>query len=85
MMWQEGFAMKKLAQCRFALKPETNRMLQLFCAIFVSLYLAAVLTYGLAGIALDYQLGLLVSEHLAKGLKAGFGIACVGFLFMECK
>jgi len=48
-------------------------------------YAAALLLYRYAGILLDYQLALVLSERLALGLRAGFGLLCLGFLLMECK
>jgi len=48
-------------------------------------YAAALLFYRYAGILLDYQLALVLSERLTVGLRAGFGLLCLGFLLMECK
>jgi len=67
------------------LKPETRRMLLLCGAVFCLLYAAAFLCYSLAGTSLDYQQGLIISERLAKGLRAGIGITCIGVLVMESK
>ncbi|MCL2298550.1 MAG: hypothetical protein FWC27_00180 [Firmicutes bacterium] len=48
-------------------------------------YAAALLFYRYAGVLLDYQLALVVSQRLAMGLRTGFGFLCLGFLLMECK
>ena len=77
--------MKNLAEPRLKLKPETRRMLKAFCWVFFPLYAVAVLAFGLAGRTFDYQAALFVSEHLARGLRVGFGLLCLGVLFMECK
>jgi len=76
--------MKNLAY-QFKLKPETRRMLLLCGAVFFLLYAAAFLCYSLAGKSLDYQQGMIISERLANGLRAGIGITCIGVLVMECK
>jgi len=76
--------MKNLAlQCK--LKPETRRMLLCCGLVFLLLYAAAFACYYFAGNPLDYQQGLIISERLAKGLRAGIGIACIGVLVMESK
>ena len=75
--------MKNLTSQR--LKPETWRMIKAFLGIFFLVYLASAVSFFLAGTAWEYQLGLIVSERLAKGLRSGFGIFCLGLLFMECK
>ena len=75
--------MMKNAELRLELKPETRRMLLVCGAVFFLIYAAAVLAYGLAGQFWDYQLGVIVSEGLAKGLRTGFGITCLGVMVME--
>jgi len=67
------------------LKPETLRLLRLAGLAMALCYAAVLLFYRLAGTALDYQLAMIVSERLAIGLRAGFGLLCLGFLVMECK
>lgn len=76
--------MKNLAR-QYKLKPETRRMLLLCGAVFLLLYAASFACYYFAGKSLDYQQGLIISERLAKGLRAGIGIACLGVLFMESR
>jgi len=74
--------MKNMA-AQLKLKPETRRMLLVCGAVFFLIYAAAVLAYGFAGRFWEYQQGLIVSERLAGGLRAGFGITCLGVLVME--
>ena len=74
--------MKKIT-LHLNLKPETRRMLLVCGAVFFLIYAAAVLAYGFAGRFWEYHLGLMVSEGLAKGLRTGFGITCLGVLVME--
>jgi len=72
-----------LTNTKFSLKPETLRLLQ-FAGIAMALcYATALLLYRYAGTALDYQLALILSERLTMGLRAGFGLLCLGFLVME--
>ena len=68
-----------------SLKPETRRLLRRSGIVMAACYAAALLLYRYAGILLDYQLALVLSERLALGLRAGFGLLCLGFLLMECK
>lgn len=71
-------------QC-WKLKPETKRLLALSGLALALCYALSAALYCLAGTALDYQLALIWSERLAAGLRAGFGLLCIGFLFMECR
>jgi len=68
---------------KLALKPETLRLLQLAGIAMALCYAAALLLYRYAGAAIDYQLALILSERLTTGLRAGFGLLCLGFLVME--
>ena len=81
----KGAVILKNLALNFRLKPETRRMLLLCGAVFCLLYTAAFLCYAYAGSSLDYQQGLIISERLAKGLRAGIGITCIGVLVMECR
>jgi hypothetical protein len=71
------------SRLKLALKPETEQLIKHFFVLFLLIYLAAALCYGLAGHLLDYQQGLIASEMLAHGLKAGFGLLCIGVLVIE--
>ena len=68
-----------------SLKPETRRLLRRSGIVMAVCYAAALLLYRYAGVLLDYQLALVLSERLTVGLRAGFGLLCLGFLLMECK
>jgi len=46
-------------------------------------YAASLLLYRYAGVLLDYQLALVLSERLSLGIRAGFGLLCLGFLVLE--
>ena len=69
---------------KMSLKPETKRLLRRSGIVMAACYAAALLFYRYAGVLLDYQIALIVSERLAMGLRAGFGLLCLGFLLMEC-
>ncbi|MDR0531504.1 MAG: hypothetical protein LBG83_05505 [Oscillospiraceae bacterium] len=75
----------KAILAKLDLKPETGRLLRHCAALIVLLYTAAVLFFAFAGRGLDYQQGLIVSRSLMRGLKAGFGLLCIGVMLMECK
>jgi len=81
MMVPEVFVM--LTDIKLGLKPETIRLLRLAGIAMALCYAAALLFYRQAGISLDYQLAMILSERLAIGLRAGFGLLCLGFLVME--
>ena len=81
MMVPEVFVM--LTNTKLSLKPETLRLLRLAGIAMALCYAAALLFYRCAGTLLDYQLAMIVSERLAIGLRAGFGLLCLGFLVME--
>ena len=83
MLYPEVFVM--LAKLKIELKPETVRLLRLAGIAMAVCYAAALLLYRYAGVHLDYQLALIFSERLVVGLRAGFGLLCLGFLLMECK
>jgi len=72
-----------LTNLRQNLKPETLRLLRLAGIAMALCYTAALLFFRYAGVLLDYQLAMIVSERLAIGLRAGFGLLCLGFLVME--
>ena len=72
-------------QQKYTLKPETVRLLKRAALLLSALYALSLLLFCAAGTLLDYQVALVLSERLAAGLKAGFGLLCLGFLFMECK
>ena len=74
-----------LTNIKQKLKPETLRLLRLAGAAMALFYAAVLLFYRCAGTALDYQLAMIVSERLAAGLRAGFGLLCLGFLVIECR
>jgi len=74
-----------LSEIKMSLKPETRRLLRRSGVVMTVCYAAALLLYRYAGILLDYQLALILSERLAVGLRAGFGLLCLGFLLMEYK
>jgi len=74
-----------LTKITASLKPETKRLLRLSGVAMAACYAAALLFYRYAGVLLDYQLALVVSQRLAMGLRTGFGFLCLGFLLMECK
>ena len=69
----------------YTLKRETIGLLGRAGMVLAMCYALAIALYYLAGTALDYQLALIFSERMAAGLRAGFGLLCIGFLFMECK
>ena len=72
-----------LTKDKLSLKPETLRLLRLAGIAMALCYAAALLFYQCAGTSMDYQLAMIVSERLAIGLRAGFGLLCLGFLVME--
>ena len=72
--------MTKIGQ---SLKPETLRLLHWAGIVMAVCYAAALLLFRYADRLPDYQLALIVSERLAAGLRAGFGLLCLGFLVME--
>lgn len=74
-----------LTKLKIALKPETKQLLHRAWIVLAVCYAAALLLYRFAGVLLDYQLALILSERLSLGIRAGFGLLCLGFLFMECK
>jgi len=74
-----------LSEMKMSLKPETKRLLRRAGAVMAVCYAAALLLYRYAGVLLDYQLALVLSERLAVGLRGGFGLLCLGFLLMEYK
>ena len=76
---------KDKPKSRYALQPETVRMLKRAALLMSAIYALSLLLYRGAGTLLDYQAALVLSERLAAGLRAGFGLLCLGFLFMECK
>jgi len=67
------------------LKPESVRLLKSAGATLVLLYLAAILLYYTAGHALDFHFSVLAAQQLALGLRGGFGLLCLGLLFLECR
>ena len=67
------------------LKPETKGLLGRAGLVLAACYALAIALYYFAGTALDYQLALILSEHMAAGLRTAFGLLCLGFLFMECR
>ena len=68
------------------LKPETRRLLGRAGLVLAVCYAMAIALYIFAGKApFGYQLALILSERMAAGLRAGFGLLCIGFLFMECR
>jgi len=68
---------------KLSLRPETLRLLRLAGIAMALCYAVALLFYRYAGVLLDYQLAMIVSERLSIGLRAGFGLLCLGFLVME--
>ncbi|MDR2687318.1 MAG: hypothetical protein LBB75_06155, partial [Oscillospiraceae bacterium] len=68
-----------LSKIKINLKPETRRLLRRSGVVMTVCYAAALLLYRYAGVLLDYQLALILSERLAVGLRAGFGLLCLGF------
>ena len=72
-------------KCDYTLKPETIGLLKAGALLMTLLYAASVLLYAMAGSTLDFQLALIWSEQLATGLRAGFGLLCVGLLAMEVR
>ena len=72
-----------LTKDKLSLKPETLRLLRLAGIVMALCYAAALLFFRYAGTLLDYQLAMIASERLAAGLRAGFGLLCLGFLVME--
>jgi len=74
-----------MTRIKTSFKPETRRLLRRSGIVMAVCYAAALLLYRYAGLLLDYQLALVLSERLAVGLRGGFGLLCLGFLFMECK
>ena len=72
-------------KCDYALKPETIGLIKAATLIITALYATSVLLYYAAGGALDFHLALIWSERLALGLRAGFGLLCLGLLAMECR
>lgn len=83
MLSVEVFAMT--TKIKSSLKPETRGLLRRSGIVITVCYAAALLLYRYAGVLLDYQLALVLSERLTVGLRAGFGLLCLGFLLMECK
>jgi len=69
----------------YSLKPETRSLLERAGLVLAACYALAVALYCLAGSTADYQQALIFSESMAMGLRTGFGLLCLGFLFMECK
>ena len=72
-----------LTNIKQSLKPETTRLLRLAGIVMALCYAASLLFYQCAGTSMDYQLAMIISERLAIGLRAGFGLLCLGFLVME--
>jgi len=70
---------------KLKMKPETRLLLLRSGIVMALCYAAALLFYRYAGVLLDYQLALILSERLTMGLRTGFGLLCLGFLVMECK
>ena len=69
----------------WTLKPETISLLKRATLLLCAFYALALVLFGAAGKLLDYQTALVWSERLMAGVRAGFGVLCLGFLFMECK
>ncbi|MDR3313837.1 MAG: hypothetical protein LBS96_05200 [Oscillospiraceae bacterium] len=65
------------------LKPETRLLLRLAVPLLVALYCCAVLFYGASGTVAEYQMALLAAQRLSAGVKAGFGVLCLGFVLLE--
>ena len=80
---KEAFAMK--TKCDYKLKPETIGLLKSAGLMMTVLYGVSVLLYYAAGTVLDFQLALIWSEQLVTGLRAGFGLLCLGLLAMEIR
>jgi len=74
-----------MTKLKSSLKPETRRLLRYSGIVITVCYAAALLLFRYAGVLLDYQLALVLSERLTAGLRAGFGLLCLGFLLMECR
>lgn len=70
---------------KIELKPETKQLLKLAAIVLVISYVVSMLLYHTAGVAVDYQLAMALSERLAMGIRTGFGLLCIGFLILECK
>ncbi|MDR1928004.1 MAG: hypothetical protein LBQ33_05130 [Oscillospiraceae bacterium] len=68
-----------------SLKPETKRLLRSAPLLLLILYLFAALLLFSAGSVVEYQAALIYSQSLATGIKAGFGLLCIGLLVLECK
>ena len=69
----------------FSLKPETIGLLKWAALVMTALYGLSLLFYQGAGTLTDYQTAMIISEKLAEGLRAGFGLLCLGLIFMESK
>ena len=72
-----------LTKFKQSLKPETRSLLRRSGAVMTVCYAASLLLYRYAGVLLDYQLALVLSERLSLGIRAGFGLLCLGFLVLE--
>lgn len=71
------------AKFKESLKPETGRLLRRSAIVLAVCYFVALLLYRYAGVWLDYQTALVLSERLSMGIRTGFGLLCLGFLVME--
>ena len=71
------------AKLKQNLHPETLQLLRWAGLAMTLCYAAALLFFRYAGELVDYQLALIFSERLAAGLRAGFGLLCLGLLVME--
>ena len=72
-------------KCDYKLKPESIKLVKIAAPLMLSLYAASVLLFGFAGTGVDYHLALAWSEHLAIGLRTGFGLFGLGIVILECR